>query len=121
MRDHMKRKPVHLDIWRWDGYVLLGETSASFAAWVLQTMGKVITPGEHARGSAFLHPDYPWALWVKDLTAVTVLAHEALHITAAVLEARGVAFKESGEEAYTYTLQYIMDATLAKGGWSRAR
>jgi hypothetical protein len=108
----MKAADITLDIWQWQGVVLLGGTRADFVAWVKAALGADVESQEGAQGHAYMERGKPWVLWVANPKDEATLAHEALHITAGVLESRGLKLSGDSEEAYTYTLARII--TLAR-------
>lgn len=116
----LKTTFVTLDIWKWQGSVLVGGTSADFKAWAKQYLDADITTGENACGHAYVEYGKPWALWVESLQDVAALAHEALHVTAGILEARGLTFGAPSEEAYTYTMERIIRRALTAKKWQTA-
>lgn len=119
----MKLLDLTLDIWKWQGCVLVGGTSKDFAAWAKTYIGADISASEGEAGRAYLEKNQPWLLWVESLTNVATLAHEALHIAGGVLDARGLKYTAESEEAYTYTMELIVRSTLdAKPrDWKKAR
>jgi hypothetical protein len=117
----VKTIDVDLDIWKWQGCVCVGGTSADFAAWAKKFIDADITTGSNAAGHAYVAYGKPWLLWVESLKNVAALAHEALHVAAGVLEARGLKHGDQSEEAYTYTMEHIIRRTLAAKKWTKAR
>jgi len=72
--------------------------------------------GEQAESDGFCMADGANAMiWIAtELTsaeAVGVLTHEAMHATLSILSHRDVGFP-GGEEAYAYTIQYIVQEVL---------
>lgn len=118
----MKRLDVTLIPWKWEGIVLIGGTSAQFSAWAKTFMGAEVSTGEHACGHAYVEYGKAWVLWLETKD-VPNLAHEALHITAGVLEGRGLTFCKGSEEAYTYTMEDILHQVLTAQPrqWKRVR
>lgn len=108
----MKSLDISLDIWKWQGCVLQGGTSAEFTAWAKREFDMCIESGEHAAGHAHVEMSKPWLVWVESLDNAPTLAHEALHVAGGVLEARGLKYSEASEEAYTYTMEFIMRRAL---------
>lgn len=104
----MQEADVDLDIWQWSGVVLRGGTREEFVAWVKKYLGADVESQEGAQGHAYLELGKPWVLWVANPRDVATLAHEALHITAGILESRGLSFAGPSEEAYTYTMSRII-------------
>lgn len=118
----MKVLNVPLDIWKWGGCVLQGGTSAAFAKWAKSECDIDIETGDHAAGHAHVSMSKPWLIWVESLSNTPTLAHEALHVVGGVLEARGLKYAEASEEAYTYTMEFIMRCALdPKAKWQRVR
>lgn len=116
----MKVIDVHLMPWKWDGVICVGDTSADFIAYVKKTFDITVTSGAPATGHAYVEYGKPWVLWVETLDDIPALAHEALHIAAGVLEARGLKHSDASEEAYTYTMEDILRQTLKKKAkWTR--
>ncbi len=118
----LKRLDVTLDVWKWQGCVIVGGTSSEFAAWAKKYIGVEITAEDGQAGRAYMEKNQPWLLWVESLQNVPTLAHEALHIAAGVLEVRGLRYNEGSEEAYTYTMEFILRSVLnAKArDWKKA-
>lgn len=116
-RDRLKRKDIFLPLWKWGGVVLYGGNSQMFVTWAKLAMGAEPQVDSHACGHAYLEAGKPWLLWVENLTDVAALAHEALHITFGLLEARGLKPTVESEEAYTYTMEQIVRETLSRDGW----
>jgi uncharacterized protein YjaZ len=57
-------------------------------------------------------------LWVNTLRgprAVSILAHECLHATSAVMRFSGLKLNEGSEEAYTYLLSWMVETILRWG------
>ncbi len=118
----MKSVDVRLDLWKWSGCVFNGGTSAQFTAIAKRDWDQIIESQEHAAGHAHLEAGKPWLIWLESLNNCPTLAHEALHITAGLLEARGLKFTEASEEAYTYTMESIMRQVLdPKAKWQKVR
>lgn len=103
---------VSLDIWKWDGIVLVGGASADFVAYAKSEHEVDAASAPGAMGHAYVEAGKPWLLWVESLTDPASLAHEALHITSGILEQRGLTHDGASEEAYTYTMEYIIRTVL---------
>lgn len=108
----MKMLKVDLDVWKWQGVVLVGGTVEDFAKFAKNYINADLEVGVAEAGRAYLEKGQPWLVWVESLKDVANLAHEALHIAAGVLEARGLKFETASEEAYTYTMERIISSTL---------
>lgn len=115
----MKVANVTLDIWKWQGCVLVGGKSSEFKDWAKKNIGADITTGTNAAGHAYVEYGKPWLIWLDTLANVPALAHEALHVASGILEARGLKFGNDSEEAYTYTMEHIIRQTLAVKKWER--
>ena len=113
----MKEMEVRLMPWKWNGLVCVGGTSSQFAAYAKRLIDVDIETGSNAAGHAHLSYGKPWVIWVETLEDVPALAHEALHITAGLLEARGLKFTADSEEAYTYTMEDILRQILEHKRW----
>lgn len=115
----MKELGISLGLWKWEGLVFCGGDSAQFRAVVKRYIDADIETQAHSCAHAYLEYGKPWMLWIQTLDDVPSLAHEALHITAGLLEARGLKFTEASEEAYTYTMEAIIRAVLTakKAEW----
>lgn len=116
----MKVIDVALDVWKWQGLVCVGGTSEEFRAYAKKSVDADITTGAHACGHAYVEYGKPWLLWVESLKNIPALSHEALHVTAGILEARGLTFSTSSEEAYTYTMEFIIRKALTAKKWQAA-
>lgn len=117
----LKACDVPMPLWKWDGIVLVGGQSADFTAWAKRSLAVDIETRDHAAGHAHVEMGKPWLIWLEALANVPTLAHEALHVTAGVLEARGLKHHESSEEAYTYTMEHIMRTVLDAKKWRVCR
>lgn len=117
----MKLLLVNLMPWKWQGVVLRGGTSLEFQAWAKKELDVNVETGSNAAGHAHLSYGKPWLIWVLTLKDVPALAHEALHITAGLLEARGLKFSEASEESYTYTMEDILRQVLTAKKWQKVR
>lgn len=117
----LKRLDVSLTNWKWEGVVLVGGTPAIVSAYVKRELDIEVTVGKHSAGHAYVGYGEPWVLWVESLDNVPTLAHEALHVTNGVLQARGVKPSAKSEEAYTYTMEYIIDQALQKKRYRRVK
>lgn len=119
----MKGLLVHLDIWKWDGVVLVGGTSTDFTTYAKAEHNLTIESNEFAMGHAYVQPGTVWLLWVTSLDDLAALAHEALHVVSGILESRGLTHDGASEEAYTYTMEYIIRTTLTAKAreWQRIR
>lgn len=106
-----------LHTWKWEGAVCVGGTSADFVRFAKKWIDVDVISGEHAAGHAYVGYGKPWLLWVESLKNVPALAHEALHVTAGILEARGLKHSADSEEAYTYTMEEIIRNTLTAKKW----
>lgn len=115
----MKTKVIRLSLWKWDGVLVAGGTAEDFAAFAKRDIKAVVDVGTHSAGHAYVEYGRPFALWVESLDNVPALAHEALHITSGVLEARGLKHTPESEEAYTYTMEAIIREALRRQGWRR--
>ena len=112
---HIKLMP-----WRWAGAVLVGGSPADFKAYAKKYIDADIENGPNSVGHAYVEYGKPFLLWIESLKDVSCLAHEAFHVTAGVLEGRGVKFNAGSEEAYTYTMQDIIDQVLRNRKWRKA-
>lgn len=117
----MKTIDVMLDPWKWQGCVLVGGRSSDFSEWAKRCVGCEIETADHAAGHAYVEIGKPWLLWVESLKNIPALAHEALHVTSGILEARGLKHTEASEEAYTYTMEHIIRASLDAKKWREVR
>lgn len=117
----MKSILIQLMPWRWQGAVIIGGTSKEFAAWAKDSLDIDIETGPNAAGHAHLSEGKPWLIWLETLDNIPALAHEALHITAGLLEARGLHFTAASEEAYTYTMEDIIRQTLGAKKWEKVK
>lgn len=115
----MKSIDIEFVTWKWQGCVVVGGTSAEFSTFAKKTFGVDICSHEGACGHAYVEIGKPWLLWLDSIANVPALAHEALHIAAGVLEARGLKYTEASEEAYTYTMEHIIRETLAAKKWRK--
>lgn len=60
--------------------------------------------------AAFLYQDSGnIAIYFRDLHNIGMVTHEAFHATCYIMRYVGVKFTKSSEEAYAYTLQYIVE------------
>lgn len=109
-----------LDVWKWQGCVFVGGTSEDFKAWAKKHLDADITTGSNAAGHAYVEYGKPWLVWVDTLKNVPALAHEALHVAAGILEGRGLEYSKASEEAYTYTMEYIIRQALDAKKWRNA-
>lgn len=112
-------KFVSLSIWQWDGAIIRGSWDA-YRAWAQKSSNAEPSVfddgGEAPAGHAWVQAGRPWLLWTETADPA-VLAHEALHVTAGVLGARGLSFTPESEEAYTYTMMAIMAEAISAKGW----
>ncbi len=117
----MRYLHITLTLWKWEGVILAGGTPADFAKWAKRYIDADISPQGGAMGHAYVEMDKPWLLWLGDIKDVATLAHEALHITSGVLEARGLKHTDASEEAYTYTMEAIVRAvaTAKQSKWRK--
>lgn len=116
----MKVKMVRLELWKWHGALLCGGTERQMDVFVKKHVGDgFATTGDGcvAMARAIVQADKPFVLWVDDIRDVASVAHEALHIASGVLEARGVRHVPQSEEAYTYTMEYLIRQALDPEGW----
>lgn len=115
----MKYIAVTLGVWKWEGIIAAGGTIGDFIAFAKSHGASEIHPENngHSVGRAYVEIGVPWLLWVESLEDVPALAHEALHVTAGVLEARGLKYVPESEEAYTYTMEGILRAALTATDW----
>lgn len=117
----LRAKIVTLAIWKWQGMVLAGGTEEGFVAFARQLVGQDIEKSDTgAAGRAYARPSGPWLLWVESLADFPALAHEALHIAAGILEMRGIKHSAESEEAYTYTMEFVLREALNEDGWAEA-
>ena len=107
----MKQVDICLMPWKWDGIALLGCPESEFIRVVKEQTDETLD-AHNGMGRAYLKKGSCFVLWVEDETNFPSLAHEALHITAAILEQRGLTLSESSEEAYTYTMEDILRQVL---------
>lgn len=113
----MKALTLRLDPWKWMGVVLVGGTPDQARAWLKKETGIEPNIGAHAVGHAYVNYGQPWLLWMDSADDVATLAHEALHIASGVLEHRGLKFTADSEEAYTYTMEFIVRAVRSCRNW----
>lgn len=112
---------ITLDIWKWQGAVFVGGSSADFKRLVKRDFDMDIETGSNAAAHAHVEYGKPWVIWVESLKNIPAIAHEALHIAGGVLEARGLKYNEGSEEAYTYTMEFILERTLTAKKWTTVR
>jgi hypothetical protein len=117
----VKSIDIVLDIWKWSGIVFVGGKSADFAAWCKKNLDIEIETGSNAAGHAHVSYGKPWVIWIESLNEVACLAHEALHVTTGILEARGLKYSEASEEAYTYTMEFIISHALTTKGYRKVK
>lgn len=115
----MRKMHLRLDPWKWEGAVLVGGTYDQFKRFVKRYIGEDVNVGSHSAGHAYVAYGQPWMLWIESRKNVGALAHEALHVTSGVLEARGMSLRNESEEAYTYTMEFIIRAVLTNKKWLR--
>lgn len=116
----MKVAYLMLMPWKWAGAVLVGGKSSEFAAFAKKYCDADIQAGANAAGHAHVEYGKPFLIWVHSLRDIPALAHEAFHVTAGVLESRGLKHSAESEEAYTYTMEDILRQTLTAKKWTRA-
>jgi hypothetical protein len=117
----MKFIVVSLGTWKWEGVVATGGTIADFVAFAKAHGATKIEDTQVSAGRAYVELGVPWMLWVETMDDVPALAHEALHVTCGVLEARGLKHCAESEEAYTYTMEGIIRAALSATEWESAQ
>lgn len=120
----MRRLKIVSDVWQWDGWVVVGGNPTLYGKLTNKAYGTPIDDYEpEAVGCAFAHEGKPWMLWVQDEYDHATLAHEALHITIAVLKSRGVSLGDKSEEAYTYLMTHIVRSVLEakKKDWKKVQ
>jgi hypothetical protein len=112
---------VRLMPWKSDGVVVVGGTPEDFTEYA-KRFGVEPQIGSQSVGHAYYEYGKRWLIWVESLQNLPELAHEALHITGGLLEARGLKYSRDSEEAYCYTMEDILRQTLApQAKWSRVR
>ena len=116
----LRCKCIVLDVWKWEGLAMTGGTEPEFVGFARRLVGTGIEEAGSSKGRAYAKPGCPWLLWVESLDDVPELAHEALHITAGILEMRGLKHAAESEEAYTYTMEHILRHVLDRDGWQPA-
>lgn len=104
----MKVLEVNLPLWKWQGFVFTGGSGTAYQRVVKRDFGADVSVGPHACGHAYVEYGRPFTMWLETRDNLPALAHEALHIAAGVLEARGLTFANPSEEAYTYTMEDII-------------
>lgn len=77
------------------------------------TLDSTYAPSQNKEGACFVSTEHNihWMCFqkkLKTLNDISILAHEALHITNKILYRRGLALTPDTEEAYTYLQQYII-------------
>lgn len=114
----MKFIVVELSLWKWQGVLAVGGTSADFAAFAkTQDIDDIdANPSEEA-GRAYVRLGKPFLMWVESLDNVPALAHEALHVASGILEARGLKHVAESEEAYTYTMEALLRMATTVKEW----
>lgn len=124
MIDKFRIKPIRIGMWRSHGILAKGGTISDVERMARKLYGvsPEFTPEEAANipGIAFTERD-PWLMWVEDGDKMPEVAHEAFHVTAGILRARGMKLSEESEEAYTYTLTALLEAFCEKKGWKSDR
>lgn len=110
----MKAKRRHLrlqvDLPPWDhtGFVLTGGTVEEARQFAVAATGIEFTKVEDAAGCTFQQPRKPFVIWVRSISDIPTLAHEALHVVSTLLLDRGVRHSAETEESYCYTLGYLL-------------
>lgn len=115
----MRFLELTLSVWKWEGVVFVGGSPSEYEAHAREEFGVNANVGSQSLGHTYVEYGKPWLLWVQSLDRVATLAHEALHVTSGVLEARGLKHTPESEEAYTYTMEAIINATLTAKKWER--
>lgn len=113
----LRMKMVVMKPWKWDGIVLTGGNSQDYKSFVKREFDADVETNAYAVGHAHMQAGIPFSLWVESLDNIPALAHEALHITAGLLEARGLKFSVDSEEAYTYTMEDLIRQALGPKDW----
>lgn len=108
----MKYISVMLMPWKWEGLVCVGGSPDDFKRYAKTMIEADIQTGSNSAGHAYVEYGKPFLLWVESLKNIPALAHEALHVTCGILEARGLKHHDASEEAYTYTMEDILRQTL---------
>ena len=108
----MKVLTVKLMPWKWQGLVFVGGLVDEYRAAIKRDIGADASVGSNSAGHAYVEYGKPFAIWVESLKDVPCLAHEALHVTNGILEARGLKPTSESEEAYTYTMEDILKQVL---------
>lgn len=123
MGTSMKTLTVHLPLWDWHGRVVIGGTFAQFSAWAKKKFSVEFATDEGAdpAGFAYVLEGYPWLLWVDSPNNLPALAHEAFHVTSFVLKNRGLKHTMASEEAYAYTLGFILKQIVEAKRWRTIR
>lgn len=106
-------------IWNWAVTVLRGDRDLLIEA--ADSMGyglemQNIVGG--AIGHTWVSDDRPILIWVKDPTDRTTMVHEVMHAVFGMLEGRGLRHCSDSEEAYTYTVSYLLEQ-IERGKWRR--
>lgn len=114
----MKITQINLDIWKCYGYVIVGGTAARSIIWAKKRLNlNIELDDSDCEGYAFIEKGVPWVIWVSTLSNAETISHEALHITRTVLESRGLVYSGDSEEAWTYTMGFIVHSAQTTKKW----
>jgi hypothetical protein len=103
---------VPMPLWKWDWAVYQGTPNARLTA-DLKRLGIDSPPEEWAMGHTWVYAGMPVVIWVDRASNIPCLAHEVMHGVAGMLEARGLKPCHESEEAYTYTVEYVLRYLLS--------
>jgi hypothetical protein len=108
---------VHVPIWNWDIVLFDGDDQDRFAD-ILNDIGIDDECDAHAQGHAWVHTGKPIVIWVHTRDDFPTLAHEVMHAIFGMLDQRGLRHTSESEEAYTYTVSFVLNAALNQR-WQR--
>lgn len=114
----MKWKPISLSLWRFSGIAFSGGTFEEFERFLKEVFNiELAFPAAPAGCYVFDNVNDIWLIWVKSSTSHGEIAHEASHVAFRVLNRLGLVHTEDSEEAFTYTLTYILDQFYYPKNW----
>lgn len=116
MTANLYTQTVPVSVWNWDVVAFYGTDRAQLQQ-TLRPLG-ISCDDVSALGQTWIIENAPIVVWVEDITDTATLAHEVMHAVFGMLAYRGLKHSAESEEAYTYTVSYILES-LRTGKWKK--
>lgn len=102
---------LHIPVWNYDYNLIINDDENL----VNDFLGEPAFD-KYTNGSFIERDGTYFILWLRDLSDMSTLSHEVLHLVFHVMRSKGVELSTSSEESYTYLMGFVVDQILNDRG-----